>query len=68
MLVSALTLVALGAAAMVWALRYPNLSTANHVLTGIGFVLAMVGVVVALAGLVELVRAPFAPKASAGAA
>jgi len=56
-----------GAGFMTWGDRFPNLSTTNHVLTGIGFVSLMVGAVVALVGLVELIRAPFAPPPPVGA-
>ena len=50
-----------GGGGVTWADHYPNLSTANYVLTGIGFVLLLVGVAVVLVGLLELIRAPFAP-------
>ena len=56
--------VAAGAGFMTWGDRFPNLSTTNHVLMGIGFVLVMVAAVVALFGLGELLRAPFAPPDS----
>jgi hypothetical protein len=61
-LVTALTLLGLGALFITWADHYPNLSTTNHVLSGVGFIAAMVGVVISLAGIVEMARAPFAPK------
>jgi hypothetical protein len=57
---SALACLGAGAAIMTWADRFPNLSTTNHVLSGIGFVLVMLAILVALSGVIELVRAPFA--------
>src|SRR5258705_12043082 len=61
-LLSSLVCLGAGAASMTWADRFPNLSTTNHVLSGIGFVLVMVALLVALSGLVELVRALFARR------
>jgi hypothetical protein len=34
----------------------------NHLLSGVGFVLALIALLVALAGLIELVRAPFSAR------
>ena len=52
-----------GAAGLItWADHFPNLSTSNHILSGVGFVLAILGILVALSGLLELLRAPFAPR------
>ena len=59
-ILSALVALAAGVGSMTWADHFPNLSTTNHVLSGVGFVLVIVGVVVALSGLVEIIRAPFA--------
>jgi hypothetical protein len=53
--------VAAGAGAGTWADHFPNLSTTNHVLLGIAFILLALGCVVALYGVIELLRAPFAP-------
>jgi hypothetical protein len=59
-LLSSTIVLAPGVGLMAWADRFPNLSTTNQVLSGVGFVLVIVGVLVALSGIVELVRAPFA--------
>jgi multidrug transporter EmrE-like cation transporter len=64
MFVSGVTLLAVGGLFMAWAERYLNLSTTNHVLSGVGFVIVMVAVVVLLAAMVELLRAPFAQASS----
>ncbi len=55
---------AAGAGFMAWADRFPNLSTTNHILSGVGFVFVMVAVLVVISALVELIRAPFSPKRS----
>jgi uncharacterized membrane protein YeaQ/YmgE (transglycosylase-associated protein family) len=43
--------------------RFPNLSTTNHVFTGVGFVAAILGALAVLATLAHLVAAPFARAA-----
>ena len=40
--------------------RFPNLSTTNHVFSGVGFVGGIVGALALLAGVVHLLAAPFA--------
>jgi len=45
-----------------WSERYTLDTTMNHVLSGVGFVLALLAFLVALAALIELVRAPFSPR------
>jgi hypothetical protein len=61
-LITAAACIGAGAGFMTWADRFDVLSTSNHVLAGIGFVLVFLGALVALSGLLELIRAPFAPR------
>jgi hypothetical protein len=52
---------AAAALAFEWSSRLPNLSTGNYVVTGVGFVLALLAVLAALATLVHLGGAVVAP-------
>jgi hypothetical protein len=61
-ILTAAACIAAGAGLITWADHFPNLSTSNHILSGLGFVLAILGTLVALSGLLELLRAPFAPR------
>ena len=61
-LITAAACIGAGAGFMSWADHFDVLSTSNHVLSGIGFVLVFLGALVALSGVLELIRAPFAPR------
>jgi formate hydrogenlyase subunit 3/multisubunit Na+/H+ antiporter MnhD subunit len=61
-LIGAVALVGVAYGFFAWSERYTLETTMNHLLSGVGFVLALIALLVALAGLIELVRAPFSAR------